>query len=201
MRDRFYNIFSLDVRFKNYTYTSVADNCKISRFGSVSSGNLASFCNHSTNHTSTAVLRSQLINDKGAGTAVSTRVLWTGHIMSNHNGDRSNSHSGNHTVIITPYSTVYDVTYNNKNDATVRQNSIFTLIHELSHQIGAPDHYCYASMAASSCSNPFCYYHVFGMSNPPNCIMSAYKNIEALGNNLYCNDCYSMIFDHLGNHH
>lgn len=170
-------------------------------FGAVRSSNLASNCTHSSNHMNIQTLCQHLFVDHGFGTDTLTRVLWTGHIMSNHEEDRSCSIEGWHYVIITPYGMVHETTKVNKSESEVRSWSIFVLMHELSHQLGAPDHYCYGKATDPSCDNPYCYYHVYGMAYPPNCIMSEHKNIEVLGNNLYCNDCYSTIFSHLRDHH
>lgn len=75
----------------------------------------------------------------GSGTSTTSYVLWTGHILP---GNPPSSSYSDFSVIITPNQTT-NSNYVNKSDAEVRMESLYTLMHELSHQLGAPDHYCY----------------------------------------------------------
>lgn len=90
---------------------------------------------------------------------------------------------------------------------------INTLLHEISHQLGAVDHYCY-DITSSDCDNPTndCYRCDHGLTSPPTCIMSArfadIENIVLSGNSsiLYCDQCKSSthtygIPAHLKKHH
>lgn len=68
----------------------------------------------------------------------------------------------------------------NSNDAEVRKESIFTLMHELSHQLGAPDHYCYGpSTTSEGCANPNCDTCYMGRDAERPCMMTYRYDIEA----------------------
>ena len=158
-------------------------------------------CAHSPMHLATTPLRTQLISDVGSGSNRFSKILWTGHIMMDHEGSRSNSSSSSATVIVTPYGTVNPTNYTNYSQSEIDWKSKYTLMHELSHQIGAHDHYC-SNPSGTSCNNPYCYKHVYGMTTLPTCIMSTYYNIEQIGTtSLYCSSCVNMIRSHLQNHH
>ena len=84
-----------------------------------------------------------------------------------------------------------------------------TYLHELSHSIGAQDHYC-NGRTASTCTTGQCFMHVLDLgkdsSNYPTCVMSSQEmNIETIGtNNIYCSYCdgsNGTIRTHLANHH
>ena len=183
VKNKFSSIFGIDCTYYVNNYTSCADICKMLPDNTIPSSSLADACAHPVVHLSTAALRTHLIDSVGTGTNVLTRILWTGHIMNNHNNDRSNSSSSSNTVIITPYSSVNPTTYVNYNDAKVANNSKFTLMHELSHQIGAHDHYCYGNLEDPTCSNPYCYHHRSIPIALPDCIMSyVYSNMDGTNN-------------------
>lgn len=194
-------VFSLGITPDYNTYQSAADDCKIETYGSVTSANLTATCGHSTAHLTTAKLRSELVTDKGAGTTTTSKVLWTGHILPGN--PSSNSLSSNHTVIITPRHTTDSTTFTNLSSSEILAESRFSLLHELSHQIGAHDHYCYNSSTSSSgeCSNPYCY-KCYGDGIKPFCAMTyrlILANYEA--DELYCEGCKNLISSHLSNHH
>lgn len=94
-------------------------------------------------------------------------------------------------------------TYTNKSDAAVRKESIFTLMHELSHQLGAPDHYCYGIPDGSTvCSNTSCDICYMGRETTRSCMMTYRYDIEATDEDvLYCSSCLQTIATHLTDHH
>ena len=91
----------------------------------------------------------------------------------------------------------------NSNDAEVRKESIFTLMHELSHQLGAPDHYCYGpSTTSEGCANPNCDTCYMGRDAERPCMMTYRYDIEATDEDvLYCSSCLQIIAAHLTDHH
>ena len=182
-----------------YSFESNADICKISTYGAVTASNLTKTCQHSTRHLSTSALRNHLINSKGSGTTTLSRVLWTGHILANN--PSSNSVSANHTVIMTPKHTT-DSNYVNKSAATVNRESRYTLLHETSHQLGAPDHYCYGiDTSTGKCGNPNCC-SCNGEPVPAKCMMNVRCDVEGTALlSLYCSDCINDIMNHIKNHH
>lgn len=193
------DVFGLNVSSTRQIYTSCADDCKILTYGSVTSSNLTGSCSHSTQHLTTAALRTELIADKGNGTTTHTRFLWTGHFMPGN--PASNSNSTNHTVIITPMA-ICDSSGNTLTvAATVTWQSRYSLLHEASHQLGAPDHYCYNP--SGTCTNTNCWRCYKGLSSAPVCVMTSRKNIENItpASNLYCSGCKTTINSHLSSHH
>lgn len=76
-------------------------------------------------------------------------------------------------------------------------------MHELSHQLGARDHYCYGvATAKSGCANKNCDVCYLGRSTIRSCMMSYRLNIETEDEaTLYCSSCLADINNHLTNHH
>ena len=196
VRTRFESIFGLRLMGTIELYTSQCDACKISQYGAVTEGNLDSACNHSSGCLSTANIRTDLISQKGAGDEKTTVVAWSGHGMTNE-GDVSNSSYATNTVVITT-SVVSDWndTYN-KNSSR-----IFSLLHELSHQLNADDHYCYGKGQSGRCVNPTCDECTLNYSAPRACVMSRRYDISTLTDDeMYCDDCLRIIRAHLDEHH
>lgn len=186
-------------------YTSAADQCKIWRYGSVTANNLASSCPQNGNHNTDSCMRTRHIRDvllveKGWGTDVITKAVWTGHIMDSHKGDRSNSESRTQTLIFTTGNTVNSNSYTNKSASAVKKSSIYEIVHETSHQLSAPDHYCYKKEGNSGlCENKNCEI-CYGSGILPDCIMG--KIIYPTDTyDLYCEDCSIKIKNHLNDHH
>lgn len=192
-------LFGLTVVSNVYSFTSYADDCRISADGGVTASNLANPCNHSTDHLTTAKLRSDLVSYYGAGNETMTRVLWTGHILT---GDpSSNSVTSNHSVIMTSREvTDHENNYVNESATKVNIESRFDLLHELSHQLGAPDHYCYNDKGTAHCSNENCR-KCNGLSQLV-CVMTSRKDIEGISTaSLYCNLCKNTVQNHVDAHH
>lgn len=195
--NRLMNIFKVEIVPNYITYTSSADTCKITAYGAVAFSNLAATCLHSPTHLTTTVLRNDLDN----GTITQSVIIWTGHILTNN--PASNSNSARYSIVITPrHTTDSDNGYINKTSEEIAQQSIFTLIHETSHQIGAHDHYCYGTTSSARCSNSYCDICVYGYSSARSCIMSyRYDISELTDSEMYCVDCLSTINLHLSDHH
>lgn len=195
--EKFEQLFGVDISSVNVLHTSAADTCKINVYGSVSNDNLNSKCIHSPTHLTTTALRDIM----GNGTNICSRVLWTGHILTGN--PASNANSSRFSVIITPKHTTTGSNYANKSDSEVRKESIFTLMHELSHQLGAPDHYCYGIKEGETmCSNKNCDICYMGRTTIRSCMMSYRCNIENINDaTLYCSSCLADICNHLSDHH
>lgn len=193
---KFEQFFGLNCSCQYVMHTSSADTCKIEQYEAVASDNLTASCPHSSTHLTSTALR----NVMGDGTNVTSRVLWTGHIMPGN--PASNASSNRYSVIATPKHTTTS-TYTNKSDSEVRKQSIFTLMHELSHQLGAHDHYCYGIATGSSvCSNTYCDVCYMGKTETRDCMMSFRYDIEATDEDvLYCSACLGDIDTHLTDHH
>lgn len=175
-------------------YTSAADNCKIMSYKSVASSNLAKACPKNGNHLSsscltTGNLREDLQDQYENGGGTVSKTAWTGHIMSDHNGDRSNATVGMGTIIFTPYSTVNPNTYANYSNSKIKEESTYTLVHETGHQLGLGDHYCYGIDASmGKCKNTYC--STCYIKNVKKCIMLDRLNVEETETtSLYCKIC------------
>lgn len=77
------------------------------------------------------------------------------------------------------------------------------MMHELSHQLGAPDHYCYGpSTTSEGCANPNCDTCYMGRDAERPCMMTYRYDIEATDEDvLYCSSCLQTIATHLTDHH
>ena len=196
--DKFYSLFGVELNLNTTSHVSSADSCKKTQFGSVTTSNLTASCVHSTNHLTTSALRKLM----GNGTCLSSRVLWTGHILPGN--PSSNSVFSSYSVVITPRHTTDSTnSYINLSDSKVRTESIYTLMHELSHQLGAPDHYCRKDYQSDGkCTNAYCDVCVYGMTTPRSCMMSYRYNIETTDESeLYCFSCRDKINEHLALNH
>ncbi len=195
IRDILEELFHIDISRNRSDYTSYADDCKIEQDGSVTSSNLANQCSHTEEHTDRGNLVTEFIEDESEGTTTDSNILWTGHIMDGN--ATSASYTARNVVVMTP------ATYENENTETEINVEIrFDLLHEVSHQIGAGDHYCDLEQGRTVCDNVQCYACVLHLENEPDCIMSNRENIENSDiDDLYCSDCIELIEAHLSNHH
>lgn len=195
--DQLYNI---NLSYSTALYTSYADDCKIQMDGSVTESNLIGDCDHTNTHLTTNALRNELISDKGTGSSTLSRVLWTGHVLPGN--PASNSSSSSNTVVITPMAVVDSMTYENRAAEVVQRESRYTLLHEVSHQLSAHDHYCYGVEPGQAvCGNPYCC-RCNGIEAPSQCIMTVRTNIETVAlDDLYCSVCKVNIQSHLSEHH
>lgn len=192
--------FNLKVAGFVEKYTSVADECKILRSGSVTPGNISAACKQTAGHLdgtclTTANLRNDLKKQFGAGGGNISQIAWTGHIMTDNSGDRSNSTVGVGSIIITPYAVVNPSDYSSYSNSKVRTESIYTLVHETGHQLKLKDHYCYEDNTSESqhCSNPNCFFHN-GEPEPSGCIMLVRIDVDDTdAAEIYCSKCKSVI--------
>lgn len=195
--DKLERFFGLDVSRLYILHNSAADQCKINEYGSVTSDNLVASCAHSPTHLTNTALRDTM----GNGTNINTKVLWTGHILVGN--PSSDSISQRCSVIITPRYTTHENDFSNKSDTDIRRESLFTFMHELSHQLGTSDHYCYGvDTGETVCINTNCDVCYKGKDKARTCIMSHRCNIETTNEaTLYCSDCLITINEHLSDHH
>ena len=199
--ERFLYLFGIEVSPSYSLCTSTADLCKIDQYGVVDYTHLTGDCPHTTTHLTRAALRSTM----PVGSAISTTVIWTGHTMPG-NPSPSSTCTTTQMVVITPQNTTIvnktDGSVSNKSEYNITRESIFDSMHELSHELGAPDHYC-RDMDSNNCGNSHCYRCVYGLQDEPDCIMSSFRNdlIPRPYEDIYCEDCISIIINHLNLHH
>ena len=117
--------------------------------------------------------------------------------MLDHEHDRSCSDSVLHSVVMTTCGV------SDWNDESAKNaDRMFTLLHELSHQFGASDHYCTKQAPDDTCTNPLCDICCYGYLQERECIMSRVYDISTLSDNaLFCSDCRSLISSHIQDHH
>ncbi len=199
------DLFNLKVCQYVSPYKSSADQCKIWRYGSVKPNNLASSCPKTEKHSSDSCLKRDNFKDdfvkfyKISKTGISN-VAWTGHILGSN--ERSVGTVGFGFIIMTPYSTVREISgYPNQTNAKIREDRIFTLVHETSHQLKLHDHYCREdyNKYTEQCSNTFCVL-CYDLPYSDYCIMYDRTNIETTSTNkIYCDYCFNSIKDFLYN--
>ena len=206
-------LFGVGTSVSVYNYNSIADECNEN---SVTLADTKLPCDHTgLSHKTTSRIRSDLVNEFGAGNDTLSRVAWTGHALDG--VPRSDSNSTNHTVVITP-AMVIDYNQetgegtldNDPNKDLIREFS-FTLTHELSHQLGAHDHYCRSGYSnkdelndseAGKCNNSYCDVCYSDRYKPRSCIMSYRYDLRTVDlETLYCGECLSLIRSHLDGHH
>ena len=196
--------FDVEIKFTCQQYTSPADICAISQYGSVNANNLISNCPHPHTdpnntdplHTTRTALKESLLT----GDNTKSIVIWTGHILDGNPG----SVAFNYTVVMTPHHTTTGSTnsYANKPQDKVYYHSILSLMHELSHQIGAKDHYCKKGINDEGpCSNMNCDTCHNGYLKTRKCIMADGDDLLFTDNDLYCSECITNILTHLNEHH
>lgn len=192
--NKFQSIFGLKSTATYDSYTSKADICKMLMDSNVTFSNLAKPCLHFPTHST----RSDLLTALGSGAPTNLKVMWTGHIL---NGNPpSVTFPDSYYSLNTPCMTTTGSEYTNKSDYDVRRESLHTDMHEISHLLGAPDHYCNQT-DSSPCSNPHCYIHVDGRpkEDKPKCIMQdRIPNLDTYDETeIYCSSCLKIISEHL----
>ena len=213
-----FDLFDLSVIYNVTPYTSCTDDCKVLQFGSVSLANSINSCPHSANHWNRNNVRDNLRNQFGNGTTTLTRIAWTGHLMEGNVTSASNSTYS--TIVMTIANFTYGPpSYITAYASWVFDQSIGESLHEISHQLGAKDHYCYgtpsiyggANGPSNKCSNPSrdCWWCDHNGLNgaPPDCLMTSshIDDIATLPDKsvIYGTDCgcVNNIKAHLANHH
>ncbi len=194
--ERMMHILGLRVVYNGVTpYTSPVDECVVTAEGSYDTfGTIPECCNHSPQHSLTyGMLRTSSILE--GATDLRTVVIWTGHQFQ---GASSNSNSDSHSIIMMPFNIDASMTIE-----TIRTKYQGTLMHELSHQINAQDHYCNKDLANNiPCTIPTCDLCVRGLGTERECLMTHQDKYSTLPNNdLYCSECLSRISRHLNDHH
>ena len=202
--DIFQEGFALTLYYSTQKYTSLADDCKIQKDGSVTASNLTGTCGHTPSHELTRTgVETEFINDNGKGTASSANILWTGHIL---DGNPPSAAYTTHRVIInTPKMVVDGNSYENIS-SKYQKESRYTLMHELSHILGTHDHYCFKDFGTDNkCSNKYCWPCREAQEYPdgfPNELMYSRFNIETVEfKGIYCFDCIKIITEGLYGHH
>lgn len=195
--------FGLKVCYYIEPYTSAADKCKKWKYNDDYLDYLSGSCPKTENHNPDSCLRTihmrdVLLEDKGWGTDVITKAVWTGHIMDGHKP--SNSESVSQTLVFTTANTVSysSGTYSNKSSTNIRYYSLYEITHETGHQLGLNDGYCYKDIVNGTCSNKNCF--TCRKLPLPNCIMAQIKS-PTNSTNMFCDDCKEKINSHLKDHH
>lgn len=202
-----FEVFGIESTYTISTYCSCADTCTGTPTTLLDT---TTACTHSNiNHKTRLNIRDDVVSQFDAGDATTAKIAWTGHVLES----RSSSSSSTQHVIVMTIGMVTDENNNNLPTDTIRDQRIYTLLHEISHQLGAPDHYCYDEKS-SNCNNPTndCWRCDNGLSSPPVCIMTSRtydiedRLLAGNADTLYCSQCKSFthskgIPTHLEDHH
>jgi hypothetical protein len=213
-----FDLFALKVEASYYTRAaSAADTCKTLPLEFES---LDDFCNHPDDHLS----RYSNVAGIENGAPTTTKIVWTGHILyhvkTDEDGDHiiissSGSYASLYKIIITPSQSVIwcDANGNdlvdegdyceNKPQNVIEYQSVFSLLHEISHQLGAVDHYCQKPAGALSCGDENCFDCNDDLVEKKKCLMYKRFDITQEENNeeIYCEHCIERITSHLNDHH
>lgn len=203
----FEDLFNLQANMYVYTYDSYVDSCKILSYGEITMENLQSECMHYPEHYDRNNLVERFALERGIGSQTTTNVLWTGHILEDNASSAAYFPPSYeyYAAIITPKHTTDQTDFSNLSNYEYNKQSRYTLMHELSHELGLPDHYCYnpdLSASGGRCGNSQCYTCVWGLSEKPICMMQTRINVENSNIGLiYCPDCHLDLRQHLSDHH
>ena len=214
-------IFPVNVAYYVHTFTSFCDKCKNQTYGvgNWGFGNLFETCPHTQEHLSVNPGFNQMdkskgfyfdfVNNVGVGTPTLTRYFWTGHIPEppetssfslQYYHDAYIPETLHSITCIMPRFATQDPDYTNKPQNKVDQEYKYTLLHETSHQLGAPDHYCRSSNG-QPCSNAYCW-ECHPELAADSCVMYCRYNLDNLDENtMYCPQCIETIRAHLCDHH
>lgn len=199
---KFKLFFELNVVPMYIPYQSKADDCKISTYGYVQSDNISKACTHTVNCLTWDKLCFKMQSTYGSGDDKMSRVIWTGHILKDN--AQSVSYSNEKICIITP-AAFRDSQGNDYQGNFLTTEMTHTLMHELSHQLGAVDHYCYKDRPwyiSGKCSNLYCDSCVYGIKGKRQCVMSKRDDWEnKTKNEVYCDECRETIANHINSHH
>lgn len=229
--DILFELFSLKT-ISTYTEmeNSAADDCKVGVDGEISFDDLDNLCNHNYDHLSRNNNVAGIENGTETSTSImwtghimfDRRSDENGNYVLDSNGDYiinrappSGSYYNLKKIIITPSQTVTwidngtqgaiddeDEFIPNAPNEVNWQNT-FDLLHEISHQLGALDHYCYDPYNTAGCSNPMCYKCNLTPEGDGKCAMNQRLDVTAEDDvqDIFCEHCIDMIYDHLSDHH
>ena len=195
--------YDIEIRYTCQKYTSPADNCVISQFGSVNLDNLISNCPHPNDQPNNTdplhTTRTAFFNSIDSGTYNRIVVVWTGHIL--YNNVPSAYFTNCSFIIMTPYHTTLEgQNFINKLPKEVYRNSKYSLMHELTHQFKADDHYC--NKDGDPCSNKTC--DICGemeLLSVRKCIMGERGDLSILDDsNVHCSECMSKIISYFSDY-
>ena len=185
------------------SYASTADRCKILTYGSVYTNNLYASCPKTGQHNADSCLhfselRRSMLKDKGDGSDVVGKCIWTGHILDPHLTSVSNTLF--HAIVftcrnVTRYSSISG-RYSNISDDEVLLMRKIEIIHETAHLLGAKDGYCYNDNGSEHCTNDYCFSCNNGTTETPNCVMIKTVNLNN-STNVFCDDCKDTIKKYL----
>lgn len=179
--------------------TSLSDNCKYKRGVPINSTTINSKCPGGTNHNPSCTDPMATYSDfiaKYPGNNTKVSVLWTGNALFDSEGIQSNRSffcSNNGICLSEIYS---------PEDEFVEMQSCLT--HELSHFLGAPDHYHEIREDGSCTGGSLCKKCNPSSNRSTTCIMcNGWQNIASKEDKsqLYCTGCYNDINKHLKDHH
>ncbi len=173
-------------------YTSTADSCKTRRGLTVNTTTIDQLCPGGTGHnplcTNNDTMYGAFIGGC-SGTDTRVSALWSGNRLES---NRSFAwYSSGIFIIDLP-------------SASVRvEDERFTLLHELAHQFGAPDHYCEDPYAPDNCGIELCWLHNTAAGRTSDCAMGMFvDNISSWNvNDIFCDPCKEAIVGHLAGHH
>lgn len=205
LNDVMTKLFKLKVCSYVNEYTSLADICKELSYGEVNKNTISKPCPKNKSHNINSCLERGVLwerfkIDVGYGNNTTIKLLWTGHILPNH--QVSAAQNGSESIVMTTANTVsYNQNtgkYSNKPDFEIRRYSLYTLTHETGHLLGTKDGYCKEDNPNGHCSNENCY-SCNGVPIPVCIMVQPFSPEES--NIVFCDECTKAIKQHLNDHH
>ncbi len=205
LNDVMMRIFGLKISQYIEEYTSLADECKIKTYGYVHKNNLNRTCPKSNGHNTASCIdyreiRKDFLADKGEGSDLSGKCLWTGHDLE---PPYASSVTQTKLNVILFNSLGVRVAINNNKEFdeeyVIRTRFLIEIIHETAHLLGAEDGYCKEDFKDGHCSNVYCY--VCNKLPKPNCIMVEFNSNVEYADTVFCSECIKTINEHLSDHH
>lgn len=192
----FNSVVNLDItNNKPVQITSVADNCKLKRGVGITKDTINQICPGGDGHNPLCTGRYtsyEKFYDQNPGNNTKTSILWMGNTLYENGKQANRSFSWYNGICMQKLISSQDY----------YERVAATLVHELAHQYGAPDHYhelingeCRGGSLCHEC-NP-------STGRPEYCIMNTTSMVISTRNpeELFCSGCLRDIRNHLKNHH
>jgi len=193
VNSKYSSILNLNITTNSPTLiNSIADTCKTRRGLAINETTINELCPGGTGHTPPCSNADTLCEDflaRFPGDGAKASVLWSGNKLDD---NRSYIDLVNNVVMIIDL----------PDDNIREEDERFTLLHELAHNFGAPDHYC-EDPTKEDCGIELCYLHHPEKGYSSNCAMGQYiGDISSYSNeDIFCDKCIESMRQHLLQHH
>lgn len=197
VNSKYSSIFGLNITNNTPTLiNSNVDLCKISRGITIDEDTIEWPCvGKNIGHDPKCNQKTEMYNDfigRFPGNDLKVNVLWSGHIL-DENRSFCSWYAGINGIMI----------IDNRKEANREEEERYTILHELAHNFGAPDHYCENTLSEEDCGMELCYRHHSERGYSENCLMGKFiSDISTYDNeDIFCDKCTETIKEHIRQHH